>query len=239
MRKLVLSMGVSLDGLVARPGRHRAGGWGVPPDDPDLKQRKLDWMRDIGLHLMGRNTYEEMAEFWPRSDDPYAAPMNEIPKVVFSKTLEHAGWPESRIARGDLADEVADLKREDGKDMLAWGGAAFAQSLSRLGLVDEYRLILQPVALGDGLPLFKDLREPLRLELVEAQTYNTGAALHIYRPRPRPDRAELLVAPKYRGRSHGPRAILTRGSRGDSDRSPKPCLGSSAAEVRVLGNAVA
>jgi dihydrofolate reductase len=182
MRKLVLSMGVSLDGLVARPGRFGAGGWGLPPDDPALKQRKLAWMDDVGLHLMGRNTYEEMAEFWPVSDDAYAAPMNEIPKVVFSRTLERADWPQSRIARGELAQEIAELRREPGKDMLAWGGAAFAQSLSRLGLVDEYRLILQPVALGEGLPLFKDLTAPLRLKLVDAQTYDTGAALHIYRP---------------------------------------------------------
>ena len=123
-----------------------------------------------------------MAGFWPISDDPYAAPMNEIPEVVSSRTLERAQWAESRIARGELADEVATLKREPGKDMLAWGGAAFAQSLSRLGLVDEYRLILQPVALGDGLPLFKDLGAPLRLELIDAQTYPSGAALHIYRP---------------------------------------------------------
>jgi dihydrofolate reductase len=175
-------MGVSLDGLVARPGRHGAGGWGLPPEDPALKQRKLGWMEDVGLHLMGRNTYEEMAEFWPASDDAYAAPMNEIPKVVFSRTLERAEWAGSRIARGELPQEIAALKREPGKDMLAWGGATFAQSLSRLGLVDEYRLILQPVALGQGLPLFKDLAAPLHLELVEAQTYSTGSALHVYRP---------------------------------------------------------
>jgi dihydrofolate reductase len=77
---------------------------------------------------------------------------------------------------------IAQLKRKPGKDMLAWGGAAFAQSLSRLGLVDEYRLILRPVALGHSLPLFKDLTAPLRLELVNAQTYPAGAALHVYRP---------------------------------------------------------
>lgn len=182
MRKLVLSMGVSLDGVVALAGRHGAGGWGLPPEDPELKQRKLGWMRDIDLHLMGRNTYEEMAEFWPTSDDAYAAPMNEIPKVVFSRTLERAEWADSRIARGELAEEIATLKREPGKDILAWGGATFAQSLSTLGLVDEYRLILQPVVLGKGLPLFKGLPAPLRLELVEAQTYPTGAALHVYRP---------------------------------------------------------
>jgi dihydrofolate reductase len=182
MRKLVLSMGVSLDGLVARPGRFGAAGWGLPSDDPALKERKLGWMQDVDLHLMGRNTYQEMAEFWPVSDDAYAASMNEIPKVVFSRTLERAEWAGSRIASGDLADEIATLKREPGKDMLAWGGAAFAQSLSRLRLVDEYRLILQPVALGGGLPLFKDLTAPLRLELVDTETYPTGAALHVYRP---------------------------------------------------------
>jgi dihydrofolate reductase len=184
MGKLVLQMGVSLDGLVARPGKHGAGGWGLPPEDPALKQRKLEWLHNAGLHLMGRVTYEEMAEFWPTSDDPYAAPMNDIPKVVFSKTLEQATWRESRIARGDLTAEIAELKREPGKDVIAWGGAAFAQSLNRLGLVDEYRLVLQPVALGDGLPLFKGLTAPIRLELVEAQTYDTGAALHVYHPAP-------------------------------------------------------
>jgi dihydrofolate reductase len=182
MRKLVLSMGVSLDGRVARPGRFGAGGWGLPPEDPALKQRKLDWFGNVDLHLMGRNTYEEMAEFWPVSDDPYAAPMNNIPKVVFSKTLGRAEWADTRIASGDLATEITELKHQAGNEMIAWGGAAFAQSLSKLGLVDEYRLILQPVALGDGLPLFDDLATPLRLELIDAQTYNTGAALHVYRP---------------------------------------------------------
>jgi dihydrofolate reductase len=182
MRKLVLQMGLSLDGLVALPGRHGAGGWGLPPEDAALKQRKLEWLRNADLQLMGRNTYEEMAEFWPVSGDDYAAPMNEIPKVVFSRTLERAEWPESRIARGDLATEIANLKREPGKDLIAWGGAAFAQSLTRLGLVDEYRLIHQPVALGDGLPLFRGLTAPLHLELVDSQSYSTGAVLNIYRP---------------------------------------------------------
>jgi dihydrofolate reductase len=122
----------------------------VPPEDPALKARKLDWLGEAGLHLMGRATYEEMAAFWPTSDDEYAKPMNDIPKIVFSKTLTKADWPQSTIADGDVADEVSSLKREPGKDMIAWGGAAFAQSLSRLRLIDEYRLVLQPVALGDG-----------------------------------------------------------------------------------------
>jgi len=131
---------------------------------------------------MGRITYEEMAGFWPTSDDEYAAPMNDIPKVVFSKTLAKADWPQSTIASGDLADGISALKRQPGKDLIAWGGAAFVQSLSRLRLVDEYRVIVQPVALGEGLPLFAGFSDPLVLDLIEARAYGDGSVLHIYRP---------------------------------------------------------
>jgi len=182
MSKLVLMMGVSLDGLVARPGKFGAGDWGLPPEDPALKARKLDWLGEAGMHLMGRVTYEEMAGFWPTSDDEYAAPMNSLPKVVFSKTLTKADWAQSTVASGDLEDEITALKRKPGRDMIAWGGAAFAQSLSGLGMVDEYRLVLQPVALGDGLSLFAGLTAPLVLNLMEARSYADGAVLHVYRP---------------------------------------------------------
>ena len=179
----MLQMGISLDGAVARPGKYGAGGWGTPPEAPALKARKLAWLREeTGLHLMGRLAYEEMAGAWPFSDDEYAAPMNDIPKVVFSKTLTKADWPETMIASGDLAEEVSALKRQPGKDMIAWGGAAFAQSLTRLGLVDEYRLVVQPVALGAGLPLFAGFSEPFVLELIEATPYDDGAVLHRYCP---------------------------------------------------------
>ncbi len=109
--------------------------------------------------------------------------MNEIPKVVFSKTLQTADWPESRIASGDLVEEITALKREPGNDLIADGGATFARALSRKRLIDEYRLMIQPVALGAGLPLFDGLRRPLHLELVEANTYPAGVAIHVYRPR--------------------------------------------------------
>ena len=180
MRKLVLMMGMSLDGLVARPAPLGASQWGTPPEDPALKARKLAWLRDADLHLMGRTTYQEMAQFWPTSDDAYAAPMNEIPKVVFSTTPTSADWPQSTIAR-DLATEITARKAAPGRDMIAWGGATFAQSLSRLRLIDEYRLIMQPVALGAGLPLFAGLTAPFLLDLVEARPYD-GSVLHIYRP---------------------------------------------------------
>ena len=136
-----------------------------------------------GAHLMGRRTYEDMASVWPKSATDVAAAMNEIPKVVFSETLERAEWPQSRIAAGELAHEIARLKAQEGGYLLAHGGAKFAQALSRERLVDEYRLVIHPAALGDGLPLFKDLPSRLALELVEAHTYSTGAVLHVYRPR--------------------------------------------------------
>jgi dihydrofolate reductase len=97
-------MGISLDGVVARSGKYGAGDCGTPPEDSALKARKLDLVRKADAHLMGRNTYEETAEFWPVSDDEYAEPMNTIPKVVFFMSLERASWPETRIARGDLGE---------------------------------------------------------------------------------------------------------------------------------------
>jgi dihydrofolate reductase len=121
--------------------------------------------------------------YWPTAVGDYAAFMNTLPKVVFSKTLPAAGWAGSRIARGDLAEEIAALKSDSGGGIImAHGGAAFVQALSRLGLVDEYRLVILPVALGNGQPLFKDLAGPLRVELAEARSFPDGTVIHVYRP---------------------------------------------------------
>jgi len=180
MRKVTVMMSMSLDGFVA-PAKgapdHRS-----MPEDPALKMVKLDWIGQAGTHAMGRVTYNEMAAHWPLSTDAYAAPMNELPKVVFSKTLERADWSDSRVAHGDLAEEISALRREPGGEIIAWGGASFVQALSRLGLVDEYRLVINPIALGNGLPLFKDLADPIELQLIDARTFANGAALHVYQP---------------------------------------------------------
>ena len=179
MRRVLLQMGVSLDGIVAGgpKGRAEPGGAG----HPDVKAWKLESLRQVGTHIMGRVTYEEMAAHWPSSTDAYARLMNDIPKVVFSKRLKAADWPESRIASGDLAEDLGSLKREPGKDIMVHGGAGFVQALSRLRLIDEYRLVISPVALGSGRPLFKDLAAPLRLDLVEARAFPTGTVIHVYR----------------------------------------------------------
>jgi dihydrofolate reductase len=180
MRNVIVVVSISVDGFVAAADGapdHRSA-----REDPALKRTKLDWLRHAGTHAMGRITYQQMASHWPSSTDPYAAPMNELPKVVFSKTLERAEWNSSRVARGEITEEISALRAEPGGDIIAWGGASFLQALSRAGLVDEYRLVINPVALGGGLPLFKDLAAPVSLRLVDATTYDSGAALHIYRP---------------------------------------------------------
>jgi dihydrofolate reductase len=196
MRSVVLQMGVTLDGYVA--GRGGEGDWGLPAEDPDVRAWKVASLRQVGTHIMGRVTYEEMAGYWPAATGEYAEFMNNLPKVVFSRTLPAAGWPESRIARGDLAEEIAALKNESGASggevIMAHGGAAFVQALSRLGLIDEYRLVILPVALGNGLPLFKDLAKPLRVDLTEASG-----------PRSRPGRLHRagVAGHRYRGRRPG------------------------------------
>jgi dihydrofolate reductase len=179
MRKLILQMGLSVDGIVAGgppgPSASDAG------EDEGVRRWKIDSLDQVGTHIMGRVAYEEMAAYWPYNGPAhYADRMNNLPKVVFSKTLKHAEWNDSRIARGDVAEEIAELKGEPGKDIMVHGGASFVQALSRHRLIDEYRLVVQPVALGSGMPLFKDLAAPLRLRLVESRAFPDGTAICVY-----------------------------------------------------------
>ena len=180
MRQVVLQMGVTLDGYVA--GRDGAGGWGLPAEHPDVRAWKVASLSTVGTQIMGRVTYEQMAAHWPDATGEYADSMNTLPKVVFSRTLPAADWPGTRIARGDLTEEITALKDGPGGDIMAHGGAAFVQSLSRLGLIDEYRLVILPVAPGGGPPLFKDLAKPLWLDLAGATTFPDGTVIHVYRP---------------------------------------------------------
>jgi dihydrofolate reductase len=106
--------------------------------------------------------------------------MNELPKVLFSRTLQEASWPTSRIARGELVDEIDALRGEPGGDIIAWGGADFAHALLSAGMIDEYRLVINPVLAGQGLNIFRQFRGPIDLHLVSARAFDTGAVLHIY-----------------------------------------------------------
>jgi dihydrofolate reductase len=180
VRKLILQMQLTLDGFVGGPKGELD--WAFPGFDAQFAEWCVEKLWQGGAHLMGSVTYGDMAAHWPSSTEPYAPPMNRIPKVVFSRSLKKADWGETRIVSGDLAKEVARLKQESGRDLLAHGGARFAQSLVRSGLINEYRLLVHPVALGNGLSLFTDLASPMRLKLADATIFRTGTVAKVFRP---------------------------------------------------------
>jgi dihydrofolate reductase len=182
MRKLILGFYVSVDGKSADADNGIRDVM-MSIDDPEQEEYFVGQLWTAGAFLMGRTTYEAMAGFWPTSDHPSARAMNEIPKVVFSRTLTSADdWPETRIAAGDTAEEIAALKAEPGKDLVAAGGTTFAHALIRLGVVDEYRLWVLPAATGTGAALFPELDEPLRLTLVSSRAFPSGVLELVYRP---------------------------------------------------------
>ena len=180
MRPVVLQIGITVDGFV-----HGAQGyedWRLPPEEDEVVAWKEASLREAGTHIMGRVTYEDMATVWPTGTGVYADVMNEIPKVVFSKTLTRADWADSRIANGDLADDIARLKREPGGVIVAHGGAMFIGSLIRENLIDEFRLVIHPVVIGHGTSLFAALGKPLRLDVAEVRTSPSGTMIHTCRP---------------------------------------------------------
>jgi dihydrofolate reductase len=205
MKKLILRMSVTLDGFMAGPaGEIR---WLLPSrPDQEAKQWIADKMWQAGVHIMGSRTYADMAAYWPKSDDVIAPPMNEIPKVVFSRGAKPIGaattqaladassaapvaadvaksWTEPRVAAGELALEIARLKAEPGKDIIAHGGVAFARSLVSSGLIDEYVLLVAPVVLGRGQGLFSELLEPQSFELVSSTRFPSGVCAQVLRPK--------------------------------------------------------
>lgn len=182
MRRVVLQFWISLDGYSGdeRTELHRV--IREMPDDEQWDEYFVSRLRQAGTHIMGRVTYEGWAGFWPKLDNPIAAALNDIPKVVFSRTLRSADWPESRIASGDTAEEIARLKAEPGGEIIAHGGVEFARSLIRLDLVDEYRLLVLPAAAGQGQPLFTDLDHPLTLRLLACRAFPSGLLELVYSP---------------------------------------------------------
>jgi dihydrofolate reductase len=180
MRRLILLMSVSLDGFVARTD-HTID-WLGDYDHGDQRHRlTLEALHEIDVIVLGGAAAAEMAKGWSGSDNPMARLMNALPKVVFSQSLDAVDWNNTRVTRRPLAEEIPELKREDGKDMIAFGGARIANSLIRERLVDEYRLTVHPVALGAGLPLMHGLPEPQRFELVSSTAYADGSVVQVLR----------------------------------------------------------
>ena len=177
MRKVIYLMNVSLDGYVETADHDP--GWAQP--DEELFRFFIDEVRAQGVFLYGRRLYELMASHWPTADADPSTPQDTVefaqiwrqkPKVVFSRTLTEVAW-NGRLVRDNVAREVADLKEQPGGD-LAVGGPTLAAALIRLGLVDEYRLVVHPVVLGGGTPFFPPLDGQVQLRLLETRTFGSG-----------------------------------------------------------------
>lgn len=187
-RLLVLKMSISIDGFVAGPNGEMD--WMLASRDEEGAAWVTATLSAAGVHIMGHRTYHDMAAYWPTSTLPMAAAMNEIPKVIFSRSGEisapaadpqlYTDWLHPEYAGSDLVCDIAELKGRSGGYILAHGGASFAQSLVAADLIDEYRLVVHPVALGRGLPLFPELASPLNLELVEVKSFKAGAVAKRY-----------------------------------------------------------
>jgi dihydrofolate reductase len=203
-RNLIVKMSMSLDGFVGGPNGE--ADWLFRSSDEESTAWTVDVISRAGIHAMGRKTWHDMAAYWPTSTEPFAPPMNDLPKVVFARTglgaretttalvdaraQRHAqqpadldvvrGWTNPRVASGDLVEEVRRLKAEPGGDVIAHGGASFVRALIETGLVDEYDLLVAPVVLGRGLPIFS---KPMDLQLVELKRFPKGTVAHVYRPR--------------------------------------------------------
>jgi dihydrofolate reductase len=176
MRKVVANFFISLDGVVERPDQ-----WHFPYFNDEMGQAVGEGMATSDTMLLGRQTYEEFAAYWPQqpSDVPPADQMNSTPKIVVSNTLTAASWQNSRIVRGDeLAAELNRLKQQDGKNIGTVGSATLVRSLLRDGLLDELHLLVHPLVVGSGKRLFEEGTGQVPLKLLSSQTFSTGV-LHL------------------------------------------------------------
>ena len=178
MRKLFWQMMVSLDGLMEGPNRELD--WHVADDD--FNRHVADMLASIDTILLGRVTYQLFADYWPSSTDAEASAINELPKVVFSPTLKKVGWKNSRLAKDNVGEEIARLKKQPGKDLALFGSADLASTFMRLGLIDEYRIMVNPVILGAGNPTFKNIKDRIPLKLTKAKTLRSGVVNLYYEP---------------------------------------------------------
>jgi dihydrofolate reductase len=180
MRKIIAAINMTLDGFCD----HTA----VSPDEA-VHDHYGELLRSAGVALYGRKTYLLM-EFWKdlaehpsgeKSMDDFALQMDAIPKVVFSRTLQHVDWKSAKVAARDLETEALALREEDGRDILV-GSRSLIIGLLNLGLVDEFQLMVHPVVARKGLPLFEELSDGVILKLTKTQTFASGAILHYYAP---------------------------------------------------------
>jgi dihydrofolate reductase len=190
MRKLVVGTFLTVDGVMQAPGGpdedreggFQHGGWSVNYWDDVMGQIIVESTLHADALLLGRKTYDIFAAHWPLvgGDDPIAAKLNSVPKYVASLTLDNVTWNNSTLIQGDVAKAVAELKEQSGGEIQVTGSGDLIQTLIEHDLVDEYRLWVFPVVLGDGKRLFATGAVPSALKLVDTKTSSTGVAIHTY-----------------------------------------------------------
>jgi dihydrofolate reductase len=183
MRNVFLFMMLTLDGYFEGPDQDI--GWHNV--DEEFNEFAIHQLNDVETLLFGRVTYEGMASYWPtpfaKENDPIIAEkMNTVPKLVFSKTLDTAEWNNSRLVKENIAEEVSKLKQQPGKDLAIFGSSTLAVTLLQMGLIDELRIMVNPVVLGNGKPLFKGIHDKLNLKLLKTKTFRSGNVLLYYQP---------------------------------------------------------
>lgn len=188
MSRVVVSEFMTVDGVIESPGPEpgfERAGWAFQFDrGPEGDRFKFDELMAAGALLLGRVTYEGFAQAWPAMEGmgEFGEKMNGMPKYVVSTTLQQADWNNSTILTGELADEITALKRQIDGDILINGSAQLVQSLTAAGLVDEYRLMVYPIVLGDGKRLFAHASESARLQLLDTKPIGSGILILTYRP---------------------------------------------------------
>jgi dihydrofolate reductase len=187
MSTLVVGTFVTLDGVMQAPGGpnedrdggFQHGGWLVPYFDEQFGAIMTEWTKRADAFLLGRKTYEMFADSWPKSTDPAEA-LNIRPKFVASRTLDTVTWNNSILLKGDVAQEVAKLKAQEGGEIQVHGSGNLIQTLLKHGLIDTLRIWQFPVVLGTGKRLFGEGTVPGSFRLVDTQLNTTGAVLHVY-----------------------------------------------------------
>ncbi len=179
MRKVIAGINMTLDGYCD----HTAG-----IADDELHQHYTGVLSNAGTLLYGRVTYQLMENYWPalvknpsgvKSDDDFAAAIDQIPKIVFSRTLKSVAWDTAQLAKRSLEEEVLALRQQPGKDILV-GSPGLIVALTQLGLIDEYHLCVHPVIAGKGLTLFKNISDRIVLKLLKTKTFASGAIVLYY-----------------------------------------------------------
>jgi dihydrofolate reductase len=185
LRKLRLQVQMSVDGCIAGPNGEMD--WIVGLLDDELKKYAYRLTEPVDTILLGRKMTDVFISYWSnvvnKPDDPwyeFAKKMIETPKVVFTKTLNKSRWINTDIARGDLIEEVSKIKSQNGRDIIVYGGASFDSSLIKEKLIDEFYLFINPVAIGNGMTIFKDLDEIQKYTLIESKAFECGKVLLRY-----------------------------------------------------------